>query len=65
MPIEEVQAGKKSQWMELEITGNLDGSMYCKHWNMLTLFAFTLTRYHPEPQPQPVEDATSDISLLE
>ena len=22
MPIEEVQAGKKSQWMELEITGN-------------------------------------------
>lgn len=62
MPLEEVNAGKKSQWMELEITGN-GIHIWQAYIHSLTIpFPF---RYYTKPQSQLVEAAASDVSLPE
>jgi hypothetical protein len=65
MPLEEVNAGKKSQWMELEITGNVLHRYIWQayvHHNLIITFPF---RYYTKPQSQLVEAAASDVSLPE
>lgn len=59
MPIEDVQAGKKSQWAELEISGKL--LTLSKSW---PVYKHSVScRHHPEPEPKPLEAPAPHIAV--